>query len=72
MASETLSYLDRVRSAVSLPVLAGFGVRSRNQVETLSDHVDGVVVGSALIEAIDRGEDPGAFLEELRPTKVTA
>ena len=69
--SETLSYLDRVRSAVSLPVLAGFGVRSRDQVEALSHHVDGVIVGSALIEAIDQGEDPGAFLEGLRPTKVT-
>ena len=72
VAPETLSYLDRVRSAVSLPVLAGFGVRSRDQVEALSDHVDGVVVGSALIEAIDRGEDPGAFLEQLRPTKMPA
>ena len=72
VASETLSYLDQVRSAVTLPVLAGFGVRSHDQVQVLSDHVDGVVVGSALIEAIDRGEDPGAFLEQLRPTKMPA
>jgi tryptophan synthase alpha subunit len=26
-----------------------------------------VIVGSALIEAIERGQDPAAFLEEIRP-----
>lgn len=72
LPTQTLDYLDRVGDAASLPVLAGFGVRSRDQVETLSGHVDGVVVGSALIEAIDRGKDPGVFLEELRPAAVSA
>lgn len=66
----TLEYLDRVRDAASLPVLAGFGVRKRAQVEALAPHVDGVVVGSALIEAIDRGDDPGAFLRGLRPVPI--
>jgi tryptophan synthase alpha chain len=63
---EVLDYLDRVREAASLPVLAGFGVRERSQVEALSSHVDGVVVGSALIDAIDRGDDPADFLDGLR------
>ena len=67
---DVLDYLDRVVSLSELPVLAGFGVRSRTQVEELADHVDGVVVGSALIEAIERGEDPGAFLSALRPAIV--
>ncbi|NIA25192.1 MAG: tryptophan synthase subunit alpha [Gammaproteobacteria bacterium] len=69
---EEFAYLDRVRSAASLPVMAGFGVRSRSQVEALSGHVDGVIVGSALIDAIDRGEDPGAFLDGLRVVEVQA
>ncbi len=72
LSRDSLSYLDRVRSASSLPVLAGFGVRRADQVEALAPHVDGVVVGSALIEAIDRGEDPGMFLDGLRPTEVGA
>lgn len=62
-----LDYLDRVKTVSSLPVLAGFGIRDRRQVEELSDHVDGVVVGSALIDAIDRGDDPAVFIEGLRP-----
>jgi tryptophan synthase alpha chain len=70
LGAEELAYLDRVRAAASLPVMAGFGVRNRSQVEALSGHVDGVVVGSALIDAIDRGEDPGVFLDGLRVQEV--
>jgi tryptophan synthase alpha chain len=62
-----IDYLDRVRAASALPVCAGFGIRSREQVERLRGHVDGVVVGSALVEALEKGEDPGAFLRALRP-----
>ncbi len=72
LPAEALQYLDRVSSASALPVLAGFGVRNRAQVTALALHVDGVVIGSALIEAIDRGEDPGAFLDELRAFEITA
>lgn len=64
---ETAAYLDRTRAATKRPVLAGFGVRRRDQVEALSDHVDGVVVGSALIGAIDQGKSPAKLLSGLRP-----
>lgn len=67
---DALAYLDRVKSVSDLPVLAGFGVRERSQVAALAGHVDGVVVGSALIDAIDRGEDPGVFIKGLRPIGV--
>ena len=65
--AEVLAYLDRVRAIAKLPVCAGFGIRSREQVERLRGHVDGVVVGSALVEVLERGEDPGTFLRGLRP-----
>jgi tryptophan synthase alpha chain len=67
-----LDYLDRVKSVSDLPVLAGFGVRERAQVAQLAGHVDGVVVGSALIDAIDRGEDPALFLAGLRSATTPA
>jgi len=63
---DVLGYLDRVRSIATLPVCAGFGIRSRDQVERLSGHVDGVVVGSALVEVLERNEDPAAWLATLR------
>jgi tryptophan synthase alpha chain len=63
---EVLCYLDRVRTLSAVPVCAGFGIRSREQVARLRAHVDGVVVGSALVEVLERGEDPGAWLGALR------
>ena len=63
---EVLQYLARARSAATIPVCAGFGIRSREQVERLDGHVDGVIVGSALVEVLERGEDPVAFLDGLR------
>lgn len=59
-------YLERVRTVSSLPVLAGFGVRSASDVAALRGVADGVIVGSALVEAIDRGQDPAAFVRALR------
>jgi tryptophan synthase alpha chain len=63
---EVLAYLDRVRATATTPVCAGFGIRSREQVALLADHVDGVIVGSALVEVLERGEEPTKWLEGLR------
>jgi tryptophan synthase alpha chain len=61
-----LQYLDRVRAQSRVPVCAGFGIRSREQVQALREHVDGVIVGSALVEVLERGEDPARWLAALR------
>jgi tryptophan synthase alpha chain len=64
--TEVLQYLDRVRAQSRVPVCAGFGIRSREQVQALREHVDGVIVGSALVEVLERGEDPARWLAALR------
>ena len=64
---EVMQYLDRVRASSHVPVCAGFGIRSREQVQALSGHVDGVIIGSALVELLERGGDPQRWLAELRP-----
>lgn len=63
--SDVGDYLDRVREVSPLPVLAGFGIREADQVESLRPHCDGVVVGTALIEVVEREEDPREFLRGL-------
>ena len=63
---DVLDYFARVKRVSPFPVCAGFGIRSREQVARLAPHVDGVIVGSALVEVIERGEDPAAFLQGLR------
>jgi len=66
VSSEVLEYMDRVKRCSTVPVCAGFGIRSHEQVARFAGHVDGVVVGSALVETLERGEDVRAFLGSLR------
>jgi tryptophan synthase alpha chain len=66
LPAELASYLDAVKAASRLPVCAGFGVRTPEQVELIGRHADGVIVGSALVEVLERGGDPAAFLASLR------
>jgi tryptophan synthase alpha chain len=52
----------KVRAASGLPVAVGFGVRTPEQAAAIARVADGVVVGSALVDAMasahDRGESP--------------
>lgn len=64
--AEVTNYLDRVSQLSSVPVCAGFGIRNREQVELLRGHVDGVVIGSALVEVLERGDDATEWLRKLR------
>jgi tryptophan synthase alpha chain len=66
MPADLIAYLARVRALATVPVCAGFGIRSRAQVEALRGAVDGVVVGSALVEVLERNESPQAWLASLR------
>jgi tryptophan synthase alpha chain len=68
-AEDISAYLERVRAAATVPVCAGFGIRTREQVEKLRGQVDGVIVGSALVEVLERGESPQEFLAGLRPPR---
>ncbi|HEX4050783.1 MAG TPA: tryptophan synthase subunit alpha [Steroidobacteraceae bacterium] len=68
-AADLREYLTRVRAAARVPVCAGFGIRSREQVEALAGMVDGVVVGSALVEVLERGESAQHWLRSLRPAR---
>jgi tryptophan synthase alpha chain len=67
LPADLLDYLGRVRAVASVPVCAGFGIRARGQVERLRGSVDGVIVGSALVEVLERGESAQRWLATLRP-----
>jgi tryptophan synthase alpha chain len=56
-----------LREKVSLPLAVGFGISTAAQAAVVAEVADGVVVGSALIESVERGGVEGAaqFLASL-------
>ncbi len=66
LPTDVVAYLDRVRAVSPIPVCAGFGVRTSEQVRGLSGHADGVIVGSALVEELEAGNAVTGFLNGLR------
>lgn len=48
-------HLQRLKSLSPVPVLAGFGISTAQQVQTIGASVDGVIVGSAIVQALHEG-----------------
>ncbi len=70
-----LPMIETVRRHTRLPIVVGFGISKREHLAALTGKADGVIVASALLDAIARGaEDPAAqvrhFLTELRPRPI--
>ena len=65
LPADLTEYLDKVARISPLPVCAGFGIRSPADVAAVGKHAAGAIVGSALVEVLERGEDPTPFLQSL-------
>jgi tryptophan synthase alpha chain len=68
LAEDLADSVARVRGATTLPVAVGFGISTPAQAAMVARMADGVVVGSALVDALGRDGVAGArrFLEALR------
>jgi tryptophan synthase alpha chain len=60
--------IENLRAVSSVPIAVGFGISTAEQAAEVARVADGVVVGSALIDALDRGglADMQQFLRSLR------
>ena len=60
--------VQALRTVTDVPIAVGFGISTPSQAAAVAGAADGVVVGSALIDAIDRGgvSGAGSFLRSLR------
>ena len=60
--------VEAIREKVNLPIAVGFGISTPQQAAAVAGLADGVVVGSALLNALDEGGVEGAleFLRGLR------
>lgn len=53
LPADLKAFVDRVRSKANVPLAVGFGISTPEQVNEVSSLAEGVVVGSAVIGAID-------------------
>ncbi len=49
--------LQHLREMAAIPVYAGFGIRDAQSAAAMAEHADGVVVGSALVSALEGSAD---------------
>jgi tryptophan synthase alpha chain len=52
------SFVQRVRAHAQCPLAVGFGISNPRQARAVAAVADGVIVGSALIEAVRQGNEP--------------
>jgi tryptophan synthase alpha chain len=57
VAKDVQAQVARIKASTKLPVAVGFGVRTGEQAKALAQGADGVVVGSALVNAIAQSLD---------------
>ena len=66
LSADVTDYLKQVQEIAKIPVCSGFGIREKSDVEMLANHVDGIIVGSAIVETIEQGNSPTEFLDQLK------
>lgn len=68
-SDELTARIQELRAHTSLPVVAGFGIKTPEQAAALKDAGDGVVIGSALVEHFASGGERAA-LDFIRSVSV--
>jgi tryptophan synthase alpha chain len=68
IAADLPESIARLREVCTLPICVGFGISTPEQARAVGAMADGVVVGSALVRALDEGGVKGALdlVRELR------
>ena len=59
-STEVAEAVDRIKRHTDLPVAVGFGVSKPDQAAAIGRNADGVVVGSALVRAVEASLDGGS------------
>ena len=56
-SQSTRALAERIRRHTDLPILVGFGVSRREHIEEIATFADGVAVGTALLDAVDKASE---------------
>jgi tryptophan synthase alpha chain len=66
LAQSAAPLLDALRARTKMPLALGFGIANGEQARAAAAHADGVVVGSAIVRAIEKGADVEALARSIR------
>ena len=59
--------INTIKSSTKLPIVAGFGIKNKNDVEQISTFTDGVVVGSSIVNIIKHNlNDKNKMINEIK------
>ena len=59
--------INTIKSSTKLPIVAGFGIKNKNDVEQISTFTDGVVVGSSIVNIIKGNlNDKNKMINEIK------
>jgi tryptophan synthase alpha chain len=65
LPAELIEQLRWLRTQTRLPLCVGFGISTPENVRTLRDHADGVIVGSALVRKLEAGRPVDEIVKEV-------
>ncbi len=70
LAAGLADFVARVRAVARVPLAVGFGISTPEQAKAVAKLADGVIIGSALVSAAGKAEDParaaGEFVRGIR------
>ena len=76
LAADLAEFVERVRCFTTMPLAVGFGISTPEQAAQVGRTADGVIVGSALINAVEDGNHPAysaaGYIAGLRAGLFTA
>lgn len=74
LREDLAEFLLRVKASTNVPTAVGFGISTPEQVRAVAPHTDGVIVGSAIVQEIERYEqqlrDPDKASEAVEKIKT--
>jgi len=76
LAADLRADLERVRAGCSVPLVVGFGISRPEHLRALAGAADGVVIGSALVERVEKAgtaravDEAAAFLRTLAEVRA--
>jgi len=66
LSSGLSGFIKNMRQATDKPIAVGFGISSPEQIVSLREEVDGVIIGSRIIEAMRKKEDLKIVVRNLK------